>query len=289
MKISLAFFLLFVTSVFANNILNVDLSLLPPARLNVSNPNEKLTFDGNPIRPDSQTYKLTRNLTHESESQYRLHLIGMGMESELGSLSKKEKNFIKNRNYRRKKFSGYKNVSSTYNANTNASSKGRRALARRLSSAVSTTEASWLLFMAPTSAASYCANDQITAWTCDVCNSTNFKDLTSITTITKTAGCGEVQAYVGFSPKIGAIVVSFRGAKNAGNWLCNLNFLKCSSGLSVGGKVHCGFQEAWNGIRADVFKAILSIASPYWPNGASYAYPVFFVGHSLGGGKNLVC
>ncbi|KAG9257759.1 Alpha/Beta hydrolase protein [Emericellopsis atlantica] len=85
-----------------------------------------------------------------------------------------------------------------------------------------------------------------------------------------------IASYVALDTARTEIVVSVRGSSNVRNWIANLDFNFEDSPIVSGGKVHDGFNRAWNEMRSGVTAAIRDAMN------AHPGYRVVATGHSLG-------
>lgn len=86
-----------------------------------------------------------------------------------------------------------------------------------------------------------------------------------------------IASYVALDTARTEIVVSVRGSANVRNWLSNLDFNFEDSSLVSRGRVHDGFDRAWNEMRSGVTATIRAAMR------AHPGYRVVATGHSLGG------
>ncbi len=71
------------------------------------------------------------------------------------------------------------------------------------------------------SAIAYESPDRINAWNCESCSQFHLHD-------TNAFGTFSSQAFTGYSQRLDAIIISFRGSNNIPNWITNINVLKAS-------------------------------------------------------------
>jgi len=109
----------------------------------------------------------------------------------------------------------------------------------------------------------------INDWTCDYCSD---YQLTMILAVT-----GEIQWFIGYSPTLSGIVLSFRGSDNIDNWITDLSISKTDYPLCEGCKVHSGFFSAWEDIKHEVLSAVTNWRT-FHPDA-----DIYVTGHSLGG------
>ncbi|KAJ3129681.1 hypothetical protein HK098_000460 [Nowakowskiella sp. JEL0407] len=159
--------------------------------------------------------------------------------------------------------------------------KRNRRLIRRQGLAEDTTlESSTLVLFAHMAASVYCPKDEISAWNCAPCKQFAFEDYKVVNVTTKVSSeCGEIQSAIGYSANQNAIILTFRGTSNFGNFICDVDFDKCPTSLSIGGRVHCGFLTAWRDLRENMFYHLTTLMNA---NGRGNS-AIYFVGHSLGG------
>jgi len=137
-------------------------------------------------------------------------------------------------------------------------------------SAIDLTEAKHHVLLAQ---ASYCSQEQITAWSCPACD-----ELTGVSSPHYLYdSTWKLQGYVARDDDQSALVVSFRGSENVANWISNLNFGKTNPYSDYPDAwVHSGFYNDWLALKTDVLAALAQLAAE-----SGYS-SVVFVGHSLG-------
>lgn len=86
-----------------------------------------------------------------------------------------------------------------------------------------------------------------------------------------------IGGYVSVDEKRKEIVFSVRGSTNLRNWIANLNMDLEPTTLVSGGKVHDGFNTAWNEMSAEVMSTVKAAAAKY------PGFKIVATGHSLGG------
>ncbi|KAJ3322395.1 hypothetical protein HDV06_003132 [Boothiomyces sp. JEL0866] len=123
--------------------------------------------------------------------------------------------------------------------------------------------------------ASYCV-DGLIDWNCTTCH----PELQ--TTDISTVGNFDDNAfgYVAYSKPIESIILSFRGTRNFKNWISDLRFAKPDCPFPEApdnAKVHLGFLESWQFLKAEVLDALLTLYKKY-PGSK-----LLLTGHSLGG------
>lgn len=126
------------------------------------------------------------------------------------------------------------------------------------------------------SAGAYCAYDTLTNWQCGTpCNQN--AGLTKVVKILNSVR--NTFVYVGYNKDKNEVVVAFRGTNGADleNWITNIDGSSTPYPGVTGAKVHTGFQEAFNDVKAQVRQAVTGLIN------ANPSACIFVTGHSLGG------
>lgn len=88
---------------------------------------------------------------------------------------------------------------------------------------------------------------------------------------------GNIFGFVGYEPKLNAVIVSFRGSTDIANWIINLSTTRTSYPLCDKCSVHVGFNAGYNMVKGQVQTVVTNLLRLH--TGAK----IYVSGHSLGG------
>jgi len=148
--------------------------------------------------------------------------------------------------------------------------------------------------MAEYAAASYCPTETIGNWTCERCVD-RIHEFVPSTVVYDPAF--NLQAYVGFEPRRGMILVVFRGTVETSleNWIHNVMTTRTKvkyPGMPKTAKVHDGFYRSWtrSTLKRGIVKAVRAeLHARDAEREDDLPTTVTVVGHSLGGALATLC
>jgi hypothetical protein len=128
--------------------------------------------------------------------------------------------------------------------------------------------------------AAYCPETQLIGWNCTVCESVMGE---FHTTGVFHASATDGQAYVGYCPKLNAVVASIRGTESLANWIENLELshafpVTAPSWMPQDIKIHKGFYSVYQDLTSVGMTDTMVNTIKAHPNAT-----ILIVGHSLGG------
>lgn len=141
--------------------------------------------------------------------------------------------------------------------------------------------------LAAYTAVSYCNESEIQQWSCARCKKAG--PMTVYMTVVDEVW--DLTAYAGYSSKLGAKLVVFRGTDSHSlyNWVQNMHYWRTDLSVpfpnATGALVHTGFVSSYNSssLRGNITEAMRSLQR--WHPWA----PVYIIGHSMGGALATVC
>ncbi|KAJ9071591.1 hypothetical protein DSO57_1035467 [Entomophthora muscae] len=160
-------------------------------------------------------------------------------------------------------------------ADKSFSSRGMSLDARSISSEkrISQAKEGLIVRLVQYTAAAYCADFVIKAWSCSFCRSLQNVELISV----QDDFWNGQKGYVAVDHTLSAIVVVFRGSSDIQNWVSDFDMAKTSFDIGVPNiKVHHGFLQYSNGITPKTIPVVQPLIAKYTN------YTLIITGHSLG-------